>query len=63
MKVEGSCHRHSADCQMLTGSVYRASVRAPKESFSLLTGGPKVYDPSALGWSLNAEEVPQIDRQ
>jgi hypothetical protein len=34
---------HCTDCQMLTGSVYRVSVPAPKDSFSLLTGEPKVY--------------------
>ena len=34
---------HCTDCQMLTGSVYRVSVPAPKDSFSLLTGDPKVY--------------------
>jgi len=101
---------------MLTGSVYRVSVPVSKESFSLLTGEPKIYiktadsdtkrahafcpdcgapvyssaveDPptyslrvgclrqradlpprkriwcrSALAWSLNVAEVPQIDRQ
>ena len=31
------------DCQMLTGSAFRVSVRARKESFRLLTGQPKVY--------------------
>jgi len=107
---------HCTDCQMLTGSVYRVSVPVSKESFSLLTGEPKIYiktadsgtkrahafcpdcgapvyssaveDPptyslrvgclrqradlpprkriwcgSALAWSLNVAEVPQIDRQ
>ena len=34
---------HCTDCQMLTGSVYWVSVPAPKASFSLLTGKPKVY--------------------
>lgn len=32
-----------ADCQMLTGSAFRVSVHAPKASFRLLTGQPKVY--------------------
>jgi hypothetical protein len=31
------------DCQMLTGSAFRVSVRARKENFRLLTGQPKVY--------------------
>ena len=34
---------HCTDCQMLTGSVYRVSVPAAKESFVLLAGQPKVY--------------------
>ena len=32
-----------SDCQMLTGSAFRVSVRAPKATFRLLTGQPKVY--------------------
>ncbi len=31
------------DCQMLTGTAFRVSVRAPAESFRLLSGEPKVY--------------------
>ena len=34
---------HCTDCQMLTGSGYRVSVPAKKESFVLLAGQPKVY--------------------
>lgn len=34
---------HCTDCQRLSGSAYRVSVRAPKESFALLSGTPKVY--------------------
>jgi hypothetical protein len=34
---------HCTDCQMLTGSAYRASVQVPREAFSLRTGQPKVY--------------------
>jgi hypothetical protein len=37
----GICH--CTDCQMLTGSAYRATVPAPRETFSLLTGQPKTY--------------------
>src|SRR5688500_4570819 len=31
------------DCQMLTGSAFRVTVHAPKATFRLLTGEPKVY--------------------
>jgi hypothetical protein len=34
---------HCTDCQMLTGTAYRAAVPAPRETFSLRTGAPKVY--------------------
>jgi hypothetical protein len=34
---------HCTDCQMLSGSVYRASVVAPKETFELRGGPPKTY--------------------
>ena len=34
---------HCTDCQMLTGSVYRVSVRAPRATFRLLTGVLKTY--------------------
>jgi hypothetical protein len=34
---------HCTDCQMLSGSAYRASVQVPSETFSLRTGQPKVY--------------------
>ena len=33
---------HCTDCQMLTGSAYRVSVPAPRESFPL-SGHPKTY--------------------
>jgi hypothetical protein len=32
-----------ADCQMLTGSVFRVSVQAPAATYRLLSGKPKVY--------------------
>jgi hypothetical protein len=107
---------HCTDCQMLSGSAYRASVQAPSEGFSLLTGRLKIYvktaesgarrapafcpdcgtpvyssaidNPpsyslrvgclrqrselpprrriwcqSALGWSVNLEQLPQTSRQ
>lgn len=34
---------HCTDCQMLTGSAYRVSVPAPRESFVLIAGEPKRY--------------------
>ena len=34
---------HCTDCQTLTGSAYRVSVRAPAASFKLLSGQPKTY--------------------
>ena len=34
---------HCTDCQMLSGSAYRANVRTNKGAFKLLTGEPKVY--------------------
>jgi hypothetical protein len=34
---------HCTDCQMLTGSAYRASVPAPSATFKLLSGQPKSY--------------------
>lgn len=37
----GICH--CSDCQMLTGSVYRATVQAPRETFTLRSGQPKIY--------------------
>ena len=37
----GICH--CTDCQMLTGSAYRAAVPAPRETFVLRSGEPKVY--------------------
>lgn len=34
---------HCTDCQTFTGSAYRVSVPAPRESFALLSGQPKAY--------------------
>ena len=34
---------HCSDCQMLTGSAYRVSVRVPTETFHMLSGQPKTY--------------------
>jgi hypothetical protein len=37
----GICH--CTDCQMLSGSAYRAAVPAAKETFVLRSGQPKLY--------------------
>ncbi|APG89687.1 GFA family protein [Sinorhizobium americanum] len=34
---------HCTDCQRLTGSAYRVSVSAPRASFRLTGGEPKLY--------------------
>lgn len=34
---------HCADCQMLTGSVYRVIAHATRENFRLRSGAPKTY--------------------
>ena len=34
---------HCTDCQKLTGSVYRVSVRAAPDQFRLLSGNPTIY--------------------
>lgn len=34
---------HCTDCQLLSGSAYRVSVLAPRSTFELLTGQPKIY--------------------
>jgi hypothetical protein len=34
---------HCTDCQMLTGTVYRANIPAPAATFRMLSGEPKIY--------------------
>ena len=34
---------HCLDCQMLTGSAFRANVQAPAATFQILTGTPRRY--------------------
>ena len=34
---------HCTDCQILSGSAYRANVRTTKGGFKLLSGRPKIY--------------------
>ena len=46
---------HCTDCQTLTGSAYRVTVPAPKDSFRLLTGKPKVYVKTAESGARRAQ--------
>ena len=34
---------HCTDCQMLTGSAFRATAQAPSATFRLLRGAPTIY--------------------
>ena len=34
---------HCTDCQQLSGTVFRTSIRAANDKFKILTGEPKVY--------------------
>src|SRR5262245_53115278 len=34
---------HCEDCQMLTGTAFRANIQAPAASFRILTGEPRRY--------------------
>jgi len=34
---------HCTDCQAFSGSPYRVSVPAPRESFTLVAGTPRIY--------------------
>lgn len=34
---------HCTDCQILTGSAFRANVQVPASSFKILRGNPKIY--------------------
>ena len=34
---------HCADCQMLTGSAFRANIQAPAHTFNILKGEPRQY--------------------
>jgi hypothetical protein len=45
---------HCTDCQMLTGTVYRANIAAPAETFVLLSGAPRIYLKTAQSGSQRA---------
>jgi hypothetical protein len=49
----GICH--CTDCQTLSGSAFRASVRATKEAFSLSGGQPKIYIKTAESGAKRAQ--------
>jgi hypothetical protein len=46
---------HCADCQSLTGSAYRVSVPASKDSFSLRKGSPAIYVKTAESGARRAQ--------
>jgi hypothetical protein len=46
---------HCTDCQKFSGAPYRVSVRAPKESFRLLSGTPKIYVKTAESGNKRAQ--------
>ena len=49
----GICH--CTDCQTLSGSAFRTSVRAAKETFSLRSGQPKIYVKTAESGNKRAQ--------
>jgi hypothetical protein len=49
----GICH--CTDCQTLSGTAYRVSVRAPKEAFHLTGGQPKIYVKTAESGAKRAQ--------
>jgi hypothetical protein len=49
----GICH--CTDCQTLSGSAFRTSVRAGKDAFSLRTGQPKTYVKTAESGAKRAQ--------
>ncbi len=49
----GICH--CTDCQTLSGSAFRASVRAAKHAFSLRSGQPKIYVKTAESGAKRAQ--------
>ena len=49
----GICH--CTDCQTLSGSAFRTSVRAAKDAFSLRSGQPKIYVKTAESGNKRAQ--------
>ena len=46
---------HCTDCQTLSGTAFRTTVRAKREDFKLLTGEPKVYIKTAESGNKRAQ--------
>ena len=46
---------HCTDCQMLTGTAFRTSVRATDGTFKILTGEPAIYVKTAESGSRRAQ--------
>ena len=49
----GICH--CTDCQTLSGSAFRTSVRAAKGAFNIITGQPKIYVKTAESGAKRAQ--------
>jgi len=49
----GICH--CTDCQTLSGSAFRTSVRAAKDAFNLRSGQPKIYIKTAESGNKRAQ--------
>jgi hypothetical protein len=49
----GICH--CTDCQTLSGSAFRTSVRAAKDAFNLRSGQPKIYVKTAESGNKRAQ--------
>jgi len=50
---------HCTDCQTLSGSAFRTVVPAPKETFTLRTGQPKIYVKTAESGTKRAQLPPK----
>ena len=46
---------HCTDCQTGSGSAYRTNVQTERNSFKLLTGGPKIYVKTAESGNKRAQ--------
>jgi len=64
---------HCTDCQMLSGSAYRASAIDAPTTYSLRVGclqqrallppGKQIWCRSALDWAMNLQDVTRLSRQ
>jgi hypothetical protein len=46
---------HCADCQVLTGSAFRVSIRAAPHTFRLVSGTPRIYTKTAESGALREQ--------